>query len=259
LRRSLKNTPLDKVLDVAWRHWNSIGSAIWEELGESGRPGALQFRRRHGASMHEQRGPHDIELFAAELFCRDELGVRFYRESRELMDCWQRVHRSCGFWWPFEEVCFLCERPSALHVDARGRLHSRDGYAIAFRDGFAFCAWHGQRIPAEWILHRDRVAPSVALTWPNIEQRRALSEIIGPERLLSSLPHTTIDTDPDPQIGTLLRIALPDAPAAQFLRVRCATGREFFLRVPPEVTTARQANAWTYGLDADQYTLEVRT
>ena len=49
------------------------------------------------------------------------------------------------------------------------------------------------------------------------------------------------------------------APASRFLRVRCGTGRSFVLPVPREVHTARQANAWTYGLSESEYAPEVRT
>jgi hypothetical protein len=35
--------------------------------------------------------------------------------------------------------------------------------------------------------------------------------------------------------------------------------RDFVLSVPRETTTAREANAWTYGLSSDQYKPEVRT
>jgi len=35
--------------------------------------------------------------------------------------------------------------------------------------------------------------------------------------------------------------------------------RDFVLSVPRATRTAREANAWTYGLSSDQYQLEVRT
>ncbi len=35
--------------------------------------------------------------------------------------------------------------------------------------------------------------------------------------------------------------------------------KHYFLRVPPNVTTARQAVAWTYGLTAEQYRPLIRT
>jgi hypothetical protein len=51
---------------------------------------------------------------------------------------------------------------------------------------------------------------------------------------------------------------LPPSPA-RFLRVRCATGRDFVLSVPLQMRTALEANAWTYGMNPEDYQLEVRT
>jgi hypothetical protein len=56
-----------------------------------------------------------------------------------------------------------------------------------------------------------------------------------------------------------LEATLPDSGKERFLQVRCGTGRDFCIPVPREMTTALQANAWTYGLDAINFKPEVRT
>ena len=63
----------------------------------------------------------------------------------------------------------------------------------------------------------------------------------------------------DPTVGELLDARMPDGGTLRFLRVRCGTGREFALSVPPTMRTAREANAWTYGLTQETYELEART
>ncbi len=133
--------------------------------------------------------------------------------------------------------------------DTRGRLHSETGYAIEFRDGWGVAAWRGTIVPVDWIRNRSSLDPRIALTDPSVERRRAAAEIVGWGRVLASLPNQTIDTDPDPQIGRLIDVDLPDAPASRFLLVRCATGRDFALPVPRECKTALEANAWTYGIE----------
>ncbi len=127
-------------------------------------------------------------------------------------------------------------------------------------DGVALYYWHGTRVPAEWILHPEKMEPALALTHPNIEQRRAAAEIMGWGRVLRGMPHKVIDVDPDPQIGTLIEADLPNSPGSRFLCVRCATGRDFVLCVPREMQTALEANAASYDVPALDYTtLEVRT
>ncbi len=103
------------------------------------------------------------------------------------------------------------------------------------------------------------MTPAIALTWKNIEQRRCACEILGWINILKELKAKTIEKDEDPQIGELVEVTIPDIGKEKFLRVECGTGREFAMPVPPEMKTALEANAWTWGLEAYQYQPEVRT
>jgi hypothetical protein len=169
------------------------------------------------------------------------------------------VARSGVWWWPHQRACVVCERPSAVHRDARGRLHHARERALRYRDGYGLYLWHGTRVPKDWITAPEKLDPACALTWPGAEQRRAAGEIVGWQRVLDRCGARTVDRDADPQIGELVEVTPPGDAAARFLRVRCGTGRSFVLSVPREMRTARQANAWTYGLEANQYQPEVRT
>ena len=173
-------------------------------------------------------------------------------------------------WTPYADLCrsagptmmhrrfaIICDRPDILRQDAEHRPHSEVGPAIRWRTGRSLYYWHGTQVPAAWIEDRASLSAQVALTHPQIEQRRAAAEILGWDRILAELSPTVIDRDPDPTIGALLSVDLPDAPGSRFLRVQCGTGRTFVLPVPDEMTTARRAQAWTWG--EDEYTHGPRT
>lgn len=171
----------------------------------------------------------------------------------------EQLQRACGWWSPRAEAVICSDGPRRVLVDGAGRLHAERGPAIEFSDAHKVFAWHGTRVPAPWIERRDALPASVALAWPNPEQRLAALEIVGWAKILERLPTRVVHVDRDPQIGTLLECPLPGAGLARFLRVRCGTGREFVLGVPITVRTAREANAWTYGLQGDQYQPEARS
>jgi hypothetical protein len=79
-------------------------------------------------------------------------------------------------------------------------------------------------------------------------------------RTLEELDAKTIDKDDDPMIGELLEVDIPEIGREKFIRVLCGTGRTFAIPVPPEMRTALEANAWTYGIDPVELSqLEVRT
>jgi len=212
---------VDGAVGNLWRHY--LGGALW------------------------------ISYVAWATYIRDALGVPVPIGPREDTD------ESCGWWWPHRDFVMACDRPAAIHRDDAGRLHSASGPAILWRDGWGIHAWHGTRVPREWIEAPDAVAPTLALTHPNAEERRCLAEILGWGRVIALVPTRTVDDDGDPAIGTLLECEL-HGERSRFLRVRCGTGREFVLAVPPDAPTALAANAWTYGLDAGELrAMQVRT
>ena len=160
----------------------------------------------------------------------------------------------------YEDVVVIQDRPEHILFDDQDRVHSETDAAIKYRDGTGVYMWHGVRVPAEWITNKSELSAKTALTWENIEQRRAACEIVGWAQVLRELDAKTIDVDDDPMIGTLVEVTIPDVGRERFLKVICGTGREFALPVPPDMTTALGANAWTYDLDGDTLRkLEVRT
>jgi hypothetical protein len=169
--------------------------------------------------------------------------------------------RSAGWALADEGVCWATERHCTLRRDGQGRLHSDRGAAVVYPDGWELYFWHGVRVPPEWIGVRDQVDPALVFSWRNLEQRRALLEIVGGwKHVLARTPTRVVDQHADPAVGTLLECKIPgEAAPSRFLRVRCGTGREFVLPVPRECRTAREANAWTYGLSPNEYELEART
>jgi hypothetical protein len=167
--------------------------------------------------------------------------------------------KSCGWTWWHQNVLAISDRPSEIHRDVNGRLHGEKGPSISYRDGWSLYHWHGVSIPAEWVTGKAPTAQE-ALTWANIEQRRAACEIVGWNNILQQLDAKVINADEDEEIGTLLEVNLPDSGKERFLQVRCGTGRSFALPVPKEMRTAMQANAWSYGIDdLKLFKPEVRT
>jgi hypothetical protein len=171
------------------------------------------------------------------------------------LDGLMQVARSAGWWWPFEHLAILTERPTVLHQDAEGRLHHADGPAIAYPDGLAIWAWHGVSVPAQVIERPERLTVPQIHDEPSLAVREVMLERYGTERYLRDTGARRLCHD---DIGALWRTRLGDDPLV-VVEVRNTTPepdgrhRTYWLRVPPEVRTPREAVAWTFGLTADQY------
>ena len=159
-----------------------------------------------------------------------------------------------------DDFCIVSDFPEVLKVDDQNRPHCQDGPSHRWRDGWSLYHWHGVHVPEEWIMKPGHLTAKMAITWENIEQRRAACEILGWAKILKELNAKVIDTDGDPEIGELVEVNLPDIGKEKFLRVLCGTGREFALPVPPEMKTALEAQSWTWSLTPEEFKVpEVRT
>ena len=229
-------------------------ASVWASVGASVRASVR-------ASVWESvYGQHEAGWLSFYRFFHDECGL--VDQTEKLSGLWE-LCQSSGWILPCKNVCFASERHHICALDGRGLIHAETGPAIAYRDGFEIYAWHGTRIPAEWITDKASLTPQIALTWGNIEQRRAAMEIIGWARMLRELKAKVIHDSADPETGTLVEVDLPGneqqrAVKARFLHVLCGTKREFALGVPPDTKTAEAAQTWLFGETA--YTKpEIRT
>jgi hypothetical protein len=168
----------------------------------------------------------------------------------------ERVAAAAGWWWPFERVAVMCERPVSVLRDGTGRFHGADGPALAWPDGFAVHAWHGTPVAASLIARLADVCVEDIRDEPNTELRRILLEHYGFDRYLREVGAVRLHQD---AAGTLWRADVPgDEPLVMVEVVNATpepdgTRRVYWLRVPPGTRTAGEGVAWTFELSEEQY------
>lgn len=193
---------------------------------------------------------------------RDIAGVRYSENDNRHLNAYIDYAKNCGIAYFYKNVAIICDRPKEIRLDEDNRLHREDGPAIEWPDGYGVYSFEGVRVPAEWIDDTDNaLTAEMALTWQNIEQRRVAAKILGYDKILSHLGGKTIDASPDPEIGELIEVQLPDVRGpSRFLRCQCGTGRTFAICVPPDTQTVIEAQAWMIGIDPKDFNKpEIRT
>ncbi len=168
------------------------------------------------------------------------------------------------FVWFFQDACFLAAPPEELHylpgdIDRRIpiRLHSESRPAIRWSDGYEIYFWRGIRVPKKLIMAPEKITKKDFLGVTNTEIKRCHVERLGVERIVEILGGARV-IDDDPQWGQLVEVALGDhnGRPARFINCRCpSTGREyrFSNRVPPDINTALDAQAWRFQIQANRY------
>ena len=198
-------------------------------------------------------GQHDASWLSFYDFFGEVLGIDVSK-MKGLME----IGQSCGWWWPFDDVCVLADRAEELKLDDRGRLHNITGPAMKFRDGFAIYAIHGVRlVDGSWIEDRAKLTVDAIDRESNAEIRRVMIETFGAARFIQEGNSTLVDTSKFGKLWTravgeqdepLVMVELQNSTAEPD-----GTFKTYHLRVPPTTKTAQEAVAWSFGMTAATY------
>jgi hypothetical protein len=209
---------------------------------------------------HNAIGQHDLSWLATYDYYRNVLGL--IAETEPLLGLTQMA-TGLGWAQPHEHTCWLADRPNLLRGDTSGRLHDASGPALRFADGWSVWAWKGVEVPS-WVIEQPEQITLASIDLEsNVQVRRCMIEIMTPQRYVRLGGAVRVAED---ETGILWRKAWLASDTWSAVEVTNATPepdgthRRFFLQVPANTRTAREAVAWTYGLRADKYAqLVVRT
>lgn len=177
------------------------------------------------------------------------------------IDLFVDAAENCGWWWPFPNICIMCEQPVEVSVSNQTFfLHNEETFAIRYADGFALHALDGVLV-TEQIVKREFTTHDIDAQ-ENIELRRMMLERYGIMKYVSETESTIIHRD---EYGILRKKRVSPMLDYVFVELTNSTAepdgtfRKYFLRVPPGVISAREGVAWTFGLTAANYEPTVQT
>ncbi|MBD2184671.1 leucine-rich repeat domain-containing protein [Aerosakkonema funiforme] len=202
--------------------------------------------------------PEDlVELIGFTEYCISALNLVLEQKSQKVLQCVKDIFEHCGWIFPLEKVCIVCDRPIQFSLDAEDRLHAEGSPAIAFADGFRLYSYHGVTLPEKYgQLHPHQWQAKWLLSEKNAEIRRVLIQGIGYARICQELQLEELDFYRE---YTLLKIDNDvDIEPIFLLKMTCpSTGFIHALRVPPEMRSAREAIRWVnWGIDPEQFSVE---
>ena len=159
-----------------------------------------------------------------------------------------------GLWlfWYVEDAIIWIEQP-LLRFDDRHRLHCEDGPAFEVSDCSEYF-WHGVLVTEQIVLNAETLTPELILSERNAEVRRVMIERFGAARLIQEAGAAKQHVD---DFGTLWRLKISGDEDIVMVEVVNSTPepdgswKNYWLRVPPAMKTAREAVMWTHDLPMD--------
>ncbi|WP_415651121.1 DUF6745 domain-containing protein [Rhodococcus opacus] len=247
--------------------WDSLHTTLFDGVAAAIRtllpPAVL------GVTWYGQQEAHRVAYY--DTYRR--LGLaKFHSHDGALLDANIALTCATGWWWAFDGVCVMAERPTTLHsepipgrVHNEHRLHHSGSPALEFQDGDAVFVLHGTIVP-DWVVH-DPTAERIARE-RNVEIRRCAIERIGWDTYIDTADLALVDHADDPgNAGCTLRLyATPDGWGRTGRILLAINGsperdgrrRQYGLHVPTWISSALDAAGWTYGLGGADYARLVR-
>ncbi|BAY07598.1 DUF6745 domain-containing protein [Calothrix sp. NIES-2098] len=191
--------------------------------------------------------------WAAVFAAAHRLGVPLEQDKYNLF-C--NYMQQVGWMFPYEGVAIAILRPQICWNSA-GEIHGEGIPAIEFPDGFGVYAYRGINLPEKYgKLHPTNWRAEWLLEQRNAELRRVLIQGIGYERICQELQAKECDRW---QEYTLLQIESEvDVEPIHLLKMTCpSTGFIHVLRVPPDISSAREAIRWVnWGIDPADFAIQ---
>jgi len=112
------------------------------------------------------------------------------------------------------------------------------------------------------IEEKERITVEMINAMENIEIRRVMLEIYGTGKYIIESGTKEVQRD---EYGVLYWQEMANDEPLRMVRVRNSTAepdgtfKDYWLRVPPEIRTAKQGVAWTFDLDEDEYAPIIET
>lgn len=197
------------------------------------------------------------DIFGKASKSRKHILVEYTAADKEGLMIWDRISKTTGWWWPFENYVLVSDRPREIHMETdmpvgvAPRLHKVGGPAVRFSDDSALYVIRGVRVPKN-VAMGDFTAKDI-LKERNQEVKRCMVDLYTQARLIKDLNATLIHTD---EFGMLYTVDVGLSEEIYMVKVIDATAqadgtfKEYFLSVDPKayggLKTARGAVASTW-------------
>jgi hypothetical protein len=255
----------------AWRNAQREGErAIWEADGPARQASDAAWREARrklamGAGPLYQSGIRmhcAADIVAEVVGCVSGLDVFDDAASRELIDVWSPwldAYEAGLLLYAVRPGAIVCVPRPSLKVVA-GLLHRHDGAAVEWPGADRYWFWRGVEVPRLVIEDPQSINVATIIMEENPIVRRCMTERMSADRLLQAAGGELIADDACGKLwhcwfGGLHAIAEVENGTVGWNGSR----RRYFLRVPPQLRTAREAVAWTYGMTAHEYEFVART
>lgn len=162
----------------------------WAMSPKEGADIAAQLSSRGSSVVYDCfYGQHDSSWLSSLDFYRNELGLV---EETEGVKHHIELSKLTGWIYVYDTDAIICEKPTSISTNEEGDLHSTEGPAIEYADGFKLFMLNGVEVTQE-IIERKEWTKEQILGEVNADIRREIIRLLGNEKTFEILGGTVVD------------------------------------------------------------------
>jgi len=186
-------------------------------------------------------------------FFFDVCKLKIAKDIMERAEAYRKVCESANYIWPNRDFVMVCERPTKINRDDRGRLHSETEKSIEYPDNWGLYYLHGVRFEKEWWekIVGDQMTPDDIFAIDNIEHRRIAYEYMDKAKMNQLKDFKILDEQTDDKGKPMKIISFTvqnmREPLLFYNCIDASTDREYF--VGTDKKTCIEAKNASFGLE----------
>jgi len=176
-------------------------------------------------------------------------------ENIELVKPLINLASLCGWWWPFENLVIITEKPVSVSLK-NGMLHNETGMSIKYSDGFGVYALNGIRMTEAYVMTpAEDLSVTDIMKEQNVDIRRELLRKVGLSKFIKDTKAKILDALDIQMNGKtcsyqLLEVNLSNDITARVLKMDNPSIDAIHVEgVEDNCMTVKDALAWRNGFD----------
>ena len=252
----------DEVMDEVWDEvraevWDEVRAEVMDEVGDEVRAQKLKkyYRFAWYGSLDDYGWVSFYDFF-------DQIGLLDGRpEARDKFRTFRdKVLRANIYdMIQLNRFCIVISLPKYVRRDQARRVHSLEGHAIEFNDGYGINRIHGVKFDKELFTRftKGEVTAIEIITHKNQDQKRAMAMAYGNEKLVNELKAQVVSEEVD-KLGNTMRILVvkdSEEDLVFYEAIDPSKDEKVYLRIPPMFAnkTAKEAKVWTFPVMWEEY------
>lgn len=179
------------------------------------------------------------------------VGIPVEQLPQHFLDVFYDLAKHSGWHYIYKGMAIVCDRPTSIFMENRV-LHNEEGPAVEYADGFKIWIINGTSVTEQIVMHPETLTIEQIKAESDMEKKRIMIQRFGPQLYLTQINAIVLDHDSLGFEGSADRALLASEDGDKWLvGSDGSTGRIYFMNVPKEAMTCRQAHQMISGLNED--------